>query len=114
MCSSDLSCFLCRISSHCKKVHLALIYCSKDNDALAKLLFQLVTKITKSVHVNALYLGSKEFHTFYFYNLIHNISQSTLSQFALQTSPWRRATVRPFSRSTTSWPQPSMNRALAA
>ena len=77
------ACFLCCISSHCKKVYFLTVYCCQKDNTFTKFAFQLVAKVTKSVHIHSVYFCSKKFHTFDFYYFIHNISQSSLSQFAL-------------------------------
>ena len=57
------SCFLSCICSHSKKIYFTPVYSCKNNNTFSDLFFELISKITKSVHVNALYLGSKEFHS---------------------------------------------------
>ena len=67
-----------------RRFTLPSVYRCKDNNALSDLLFELITKITQSVHVNALNLSCKEFHTLDIYDLVHDIAKRSLSQFALE------------------------------
>ena len=67
-----------------RRFTLPLVHSCKDNNALSELLFELITQITESVHVNALNLGSKELHTLDIYDLVHDITKRSLSQLALE------------------------------
>ena len=78
------SCFLGCICCHCKEIYLTAVYCCKKDNTFAKLLFQLVTKISQAVHINAINFGCKEFYAVYFNDFIHNITKCTLSCFALE------------------------------
>mgnify|MGYP007090569836 CR=1 FL=1 len=82
--SSVRSCFLSCICSHSKKVYFTSVYSCKNNNTFSDLFFELISKITKSVHINALNLGCKEFYAFNINDLVHNITERSLSQFALE------------------------------
>ena len=71
---------LCR---HCHHVNFAVLIGNQHDHALSQFLFQLVTKFAQTVHINTCNPGSKQFHTFYFLHLIHNVAQSVLRRLAL-------------------------------
>ena len=78
------ACFLSCIRCHCKKINLAVVYCCKKDNTFAKLLFQFITQVSETVHVNALNFGCKEFYAVYFNDFIHDIAKCTLGSFALE------------------------------
>ena len=55
----------------------------KHDYAFAQLLFELVSQISKPVHVNAVNLRCEKLHAFHFFHLIHHIARRFLSHFAL-------------------------------
>ena len=73
------------VSCHGQKAYLAVFAGSKDNHALAQLLFQLVAQVTETVHIHVSQFCCEKFHAFDLLYLIHNIAQSILCKLALQS-----------------------------
>ena len=75
--------FHCRICRSYHQADFSIISGCQNNNTFSEFFFELISKITKPVHIDSIPLCCKKFHTFDFYYFIHNISQSSLSQFAL-------------------------------
>ena len=71
------------VCCHCNEVYLAIFCGGKYDHTFAKLFFQLISEITQSVHVYAVYLCRKQFDTFYFNDLIHDIAKRLSCRLAL-------------------------------
>ena len=81
-CMSTL--FHCRICRSYHQADFSIISGCQNNNTFSEFFFELISKITKPVHIDSIHLCCKKFHTFDLLYLIHDISHGILCQFALQ------------------------------
>ena len=62
------------ICCHCNKAYFSTCRGCKNDHTFTKFFFQLISKITKTIHIYIIYFCSNQFYTFYFCNLIRYIS----------------------------------------
>ena len=76
--------FHCRICRSYHQADFSIISGSQNNNTFSEFFFELISKITKPVHIDSIHLCCEKFHTFDLLYLIHDISHGILCQFALQ------------------------------
>ena len=72
------------IRRHSNKTYFSFMSRCKKYHTFSDLTFQLIAKVTQSVHIYVIYRNSQQSYAIYLYSLIHNITHCFLCSFALK------------------------------